>query len=123
MTQKQGWCTVIDWSAYRRYLGQTVPALATLTPGTIEGLTTLDKAGAATGRLDAKTRELIALAVAITTRCDGCIAVHSQAAVSAGATPEEVAEALGVAVALNTGAAVVYSARALDAVQKAAKPA
>jgi alkylhydroperoxidase/carboxymuconolactone decarboxylase family protein YurZ len=56
----------------------------------------------------------------VTTRCDGCIAVHSKAAVEAGATREQIAEALGVAVALNAGAAVVYSARALDAAQKAA---
>ncbi|MFN7611037.1 MAG: carboxymuconolactone decarboxylase family protein, partial [bacterium] len=58
-----------------------------------------------------------ALAVAVTTRCDGCIAFHAEAAVKHGATREEVAEALGVAVALNAGAALVYSARALDAVE------
>ncbi|ACI51875.1 alkylhydroperoxidase like protein, AhpD family [Gluconacetobacter diazotrophicus PA1 5] len=112
---------MIDWSAYRRYLGQTMPKLAALTPGTVEGLTTLEEAAVTTGRLDAKTRELIALAVAVTTRCDGCIAVHSRAAVDAGATKEEIAEALGVAVALNAGAAAVYSTRVIDAVQKAAE--
>ena len=72
-------------------------------------------AGKKTGRLDEKTRELISLAVALTTRCDGCIAIHTQAAKQAGASKEEIAEALGVAVALNAGAAVVYSARVLDA--------
>ena len=72
-------------------------------------------AGKKTGRLDEKTRELISLAVAVTTRCDGCIAIHTQAAKQAGASKEEIAEALGVAVALNAGAAVVYSARVLDA--------
>ncbi|MBB2203984.1 carboxymuconolactone decarboxylase family protein [Gluconacetobacter takamatsuzukensis] len=111
---------MIDWSAYRHFLGQAVPAFATLSPGTVEGLTTLDNAARATNRLDAKTRELIALAVAVTTRCDGCIAVHSKAAVQAGASKEEIAEALGVAVALNAGAAAVYSTRALDAAEKAA---
>lgn len=65
--------------------------------------------------LDAKTRELIALAVAVTTRCDGCIAVHTAEAAKHGATKEEVAEALGVAIALNAGAALVYSARVMDA--------
>jgi AhpD family alkylhydroperoxidase len=65
--------------------------------------------------LDAKTRELIALAVAVTTRCDGCITVHSAAAARAGASREEVAAALSVAIALNAGAALVYSARAFDA--------
>lgn len=53
--------------------------------------------------------------MAVTTRCDGCIAVHAAQAAHAGASKEEVAEALGVAVALNAGAALVYSARVLDA--------
>ena len=65
------------------------------------------------------THEKIALAVSVTTRCDGCIAVHSQQAVKHGASREEIAEALGVAVAMNAGAALVYSARAMDAVGKA----
>jgi len=65
--------------------------------------------------LDLKTRELIALAVAVTTRCEGCIASHAAAAQKAGATKQEVAEALGTAIALNAGAAFVYSARALEA--------
>ncbi|MOA57168.1 Carboxymuconolactone decarboxylase family protein [compost metagenome] len=54
--------------------------------------------------------------MAVTTRCDGCISVHSQAALKHGATREEIAEALGVAIALNAGAALIYSARVFDAV-------
>jgi len=65
--------------------------------------------------LDLKTRELIALAVAVTTRCGGCIAAHAATAQKAGASRQEVAEALGTAIALNAGAAFVYSARALEA--------
>jgi AhpD family alkylhydroperoxidase len=53
--------------------------------------------------------------VAITLRCDGCITVHTTAARERGATREEIAEVPGVAVAVNAGAAVVYSTRALDA--------
>jgi len=53
--------------------------------------------------------------VAVTTRCDGCITVHTADAIKHGATREEIAEALGVAVAMNAGAAMVYSARVLDA--------
>ena len=65
--------------------------------------------------LGAKIRELIALAVAATSRCDGCITVHTEAAHKTGATKEEIAEALGVAVSVNAGAALVYSTRTLDA--------
>jgi AhpD family alkylhydroperoxidase len=59
---------------------------------------------------------LISLAVAVTVKCDGCIVVHSEAALKAGASKEEIAEALGVAVAMNAGAALIYSTRVLDAV-------
>jgi AhpD family alkylhydroperoxidase len=64
--------------------------------------------------LGAKTRELIALAVAVTLRCGGCITVHTEAAIKNGATKDEIAEAFGVATTVNAGAALVYSARAMD---------
>ncbi len=106
---------MLDWNEYRKELMGRLGEFSQLSPDTMTGYKTLSAAGNQTNHLDAKTRELIAIAVAVTTRCDGCIAVHSKAAVKAGATLEEVAEALGVAVALNAGAAMVYSARALDA--------
>jgi AhpD family alkylhydroperoxidase len=62
-----------------------------------------------------RSGELIALAVAISLRCDGCITVHAEAARKTGVTKEEIAEALGVAVNVNAGAAIVYSTRTLDA--------
>jgi AhpD family alkylhydroperoxidase len=107
---------MLDWNGYRGELMGRVEELGKLSPDTVRGLVTLDNAGAKADHLGPKVRELIALAVAVTTRCDGCIAVHSKAAVDHGATREEIAEALGVAVALNAGAAVTYSARVLDAV-------
>ena len=75
-------------------------------------------AGERTGHLDAKTRELISLALAVTTRCDGCITGARRRALKHGASREEIAEALGVAVAMNAGAALVYSARVMDAVDQ-----
>ncbi|EPU8663467.1 carboxymuconolactone decarboxylase family protein [Klebsiella pneumoniae] len=65
--------------------------------------------------LDAKTHELIAIAVAVTTRCDGCISAHVAAAKKAGATKDEIGAAVGTAIALNAGAAFVYSARVMEA--------
>lgn len=106
---------MLDWEQYRKTLAQRVGELGTLSPDTLSGYQALSGAGQKTARLDSKTRELIALAVAVTMRCDGCIAVHAKAAVRHGASKEEVAEALGVAVALNAGAAMVYSARVMDA--------
>lgn len=60
----------------------------------MRGYQALSNAGAKTGHLGAKTRELIALAVAVTRQCDGCITVHTDAAAKHGATHEEVAEAI-----------------------------
>lgn len=106
---------MIDWTTYHRELLARIGELGRLSPDTLKGYKTLSAAGEATHRLSPKIRELIALAVAVTARCDGCIVVHTDAALKHGATPEEISEALGVAVALNAGAALVYSARALDA--------
>ncbi|MBN5153026.1 carboxymuconolactone decarboxylase family protein [Stenotrophomonas maltophilia] len=107
---------MLDWNAYRKELKGRIGEFGKLSPDTIKGYATLANAGAQTNHLDAKTRELIALAVAVTTRCDGCITVHVDAALKQGASREEIAEALGVAVSLNAGAALVYSARVMDAV-------
>lgn len=67
------------------------------------------------GAVDAKTKELIAIAVAVTLRCDGCISSHARNAAVKGATAEEVAEAIGVAITLNGGPGTVYGPRAFDA--------
>ncbi|MBW1216282.1 carboxymuconolactone decarboxylase family protein [Pantoea eucalypti] len=107
-----------DWSNYRQELMQRLGELGKLAPDTMKGVVTLGAAGNKTDLLGAKVRELIALACAVTTRCDGCIAFHAEAAIKAGATDEEIAEALGVAINLNAGAAAVYSARTLDAVSQ-----
>ena len=106
---------LIDTKDYTPKLVEAIGELGKEAPALLQGYHALDGAAAKGGNLDAKTRELISLAVAVTTRCDGCIAVHTAAAKKAGASREEVAEALTVAVSMNAGAALVYSARALDA--------
>lgn len=105
-----------DWNAYRESLLGRVGEFAKLNPDVLRGLHTVEGGAAKTGKLDPKMHELIALAVAVTTRCDGCIAVHGKKAVELGATREEIAEALGVAIALNAGAALTYTARVFDAI-------
>ncbi|WP_431221783.1 carboxymuconolactone decarboxylase family protein [Serratia sp. L9] len=65
--------------------------------------------------LDPKTKELIAIAVAVTTRCEGCIAAHAKKASELGVTKAELIDAITVAIALNAGAAIVYSSKAFDA--------
>jgi len=108
---------MMDWNEYHRQFGARVGELMKLSPDTVKGYQTLSAANSATTKLGEKTRQLISLAVAITTKCDGCIVHHTDAALKAGATKEEIAEALGVAVGMNAGAALVYSTRVLDAVE------
>ncbi|WP_433527286.1 carboxymuconolactone decarboxylase family protein [Nocardia pseudovaccinii] len=85
-------------------------------PGVYAGYKQLHDATLAAGMLDAKTKELIALAIAVSKECDGCIAAHAHAAVQHGATPAEAAEAIGVTFLMNGGPATVYGARAYAAV-------
>ncbi len=86
-----------------------------LAPKVSEGFFALDKAGTEAGVLDHKTKELIALALGVAARCDGCIAVHVNNCVKAGASVEEIAETLGVAVSMGGGPSMVYATRALEA--------
>lgn len=104
-----------DWKSTLTNLVKGVGNFAKSNKPVAEAFHKLEMATAQDDVLDAKTRELISLAVAVTTRCDGCISAHAGAAQKAGASKAEVAAALGTAIALNAGAAMVYSARALDA--------
>ena len=106
---------MLDWNAYLEQVSARVTEMSQFAPNAVAGFIALANGANKTAYLDAKTRELIAIAIAVTTRCDGCIGVHTDRAIRAGATREEVAEALGVAIALNAGAALTYSARVLDA--------
>jgi AhpD family alkylhydroperoxidase len=110
--------SMLDWNAYRQQLLVRVGEMGKISPDTIKGYQTLSGAGQKTNLLGPKIRELISLAVAVTARCDGCITVHAEAAARHGASREEIAEALAVATAVNAGAALVYSARVLDAYEQ-----
>ena len=71
-------------------------------------------AAKASGALDAKTKELIAIAIAVAVRCDGCIAAHTKAAEKYGVDREEILETLSMAVYMGGGPSVVYASQALD---------
>ena len=109
---------MLDWKKTIQDISSRLKELSTRTPDTLRGFGLIAGAGANTNHLGAKTRELIALAVAVTTRCDGCIAFHSAEAVKLGVSDVEIAEALGVAINLNTGAAITYSTHVLDAIDR-----
>ncbi len=113
---------MLDWNTYKSELVRTIPEFGRLSPDSLKGYQVLSGANSKDSHLGEKTRQLISLAVAVTTRCDGCIVFHTEAALKAGASREEISEALGVAVAMNAGAAFVYSLRAMDAVSALSGP-
>lgn len=87
-------------------------------PGTMSGFANLHKAATAGGVLNAKTKELIALGIAVAVRCDSCISFHVHDALAAGATRAEVVDALGVAVLMGGGPAAMYACDALSALDQ-----
>src|SRR5512136_1931115 len=87
-------------------------------PDTMQGFSALAKAATSDGALDRKTKELIALAIGIATRCDGCIGFHTEALVRLGATRQEVEEVLGMTVYMGGGPSLMYAADAISAFEQ-----
>ncbi|HEX7338721.1 MAG TPA: carboxymuconolactone decarboxylase family protein [Rhodanobacteraceae bacterium] len=81
----------------------------------------LSQAAMADGVLDARTKELIAMAIGIANRCDDCLGFHAKALVRLGVTPEAFHEMLGVAVYMGGGPSLMYAAHAQAAYDEFAK--
>ena len=86
-------------------------------PDTYRAFGQLHSSALAPGALSTSTKELIALAIAVTHECDGCIVAHAEGAARSGATADEVAETMGVAILMNGGPATMYGPRAYQAFQ------
>ena len=84
-------------------------------PDVYKGFAALHDAAFVEGALDTKTKELIAMAIAVSSECDGCIAAHAHAAARHGASLEEAAEAIGVTILMGGGPATIYGPRAYSA--------
>lgn len=87
-------------------------------PDTMQGFSALAGAATKDGVLDGKTKELIALAIGVATRCDGCIGFHTEALVRLGATRAEIEETLGMAIYMGGGPSLMYAADALLAFEQ-----
>ena len=92
-------------------------------PDVMQGFSALAAAATQEGVLDKKTKELIALAIGVSTRCNGCIGFHSEALVKLGASREEIVETLGMAVYMGGGPSLMYAADALLAYEQYAAKA
>ena len=87
--------------------------LRKLIPDTMNGFTAMAKSATQTKTIDEKTKEMIALALGVAAHCDGCLGFHTKALARLGATREEVAEVLGMAVYMGGGPSLMYAADAM----------
>ncbi len=84
-------------------------------PDVMAGFSAMAQAAGKDGALDKKTKELVALGIAISTRCDGCIGFHTEALVKLGCTRAEFEETLGMAVYMGGGPSLMYAGDAMTA--------
>jgi AhpD family alkylhydroperoxidase len=113
-------------TSYRELTHSISTGLSTLrasTPEVMKAFSELGRAATADGVLDAKTKELIALALSVAARCDPCIGFHAKALVKLGATRQEVDETLGVTTYMGGGPSVMYAASAVAAFDEFARAA
>ena len=104
-------------------LSDATRSLRAAIPEAWSGFAELHKGALAEGVIPTRLKEVIALAIAVVEGCDGCIAFHAKAAARRGATPEEVAEGIGVALLMAGGPGSIYGPRAWAAYQEFAAPA
>jgi AhpD family alkylhydroperoxidase len=104
-----------NWPELAAGLSPALKELRAGAPEVMKGFSALARAALEAKALDTKTKELIALAIAVALRCDACVAFHAEAAVKAGATRDEVMETMGMAVYMGAGPSVMYAAQAVEA--------
>jgi AhpD family alkylhydroperoxidase len=108
MTQK-------DWPSLTKELAADLRNLRGGAADVMKHFSAIAQAALAPKALDAKTKELIALAISVAVRCDDCIAFHAKAAVEQGASRDEMLETLGMAIYMGAGPSVMYASHALSA--------
>lgn len=104
-----------DWPELAKALSADLRNLRVGAPDVMKTFSAMATTAGTPGALDAKTKELIAVAVSVAVRCDDCIAFHTKAAAQRGATREEILETLGMAIYMGAGPSVMYASHALAA--------
>jgi AhpD family alkylhydroperoxidase len=104
-----------DWPEQTRELSAQLKNLRGGAPEVMKAFAGIAQAALAPKSLDVKTKELIALGIAVAVRCDDCIGFHVKAAQRQGASREEIADVLGMAIYMGAGPSVMYASHALEA--------
>lgn len=103
---------------WKKFMAETEANIATFSkeiPQTAKGFASMGAAAKSNGALDEKSKEFIALGIAVATRCDSCIGFHIRSLVRLKASREEVCEALEMATFMGGGPSYAFSAKALEA--------
>lgn len=104
-----------DWPQMARELSGAIKEVRLGTPDVMKAFSAMASSATSAGALDTKTKELLALGIAVAIRCDGCIAFHAEAAVRHGASRDEVMETMGMALYMGAGPSLMYAAQAVEA--------
>jgi AhpD family alkylhydroperoxidase len=107
-----------NWPQMTKELTEQLRNLRGGAPDVMKAFAGIAQAALAPKALDGKTKELIALGIAVAVRCDDCIGFHVKAVLEQGASREEVTEALGMAIYMGAGPAVMYASHALGAFEQ-----
>jgi len=107
-----------EYKAITQDISNAMIGLRQQVPDVLKGFSDMSAAATKEGALDKKTKELIALALGVAAKCDGCIGFHTQALSRLGASKQEVAEALGMAVYMGGGPSLMYAAEAIAAFEQ-----
>lgn len=104
-----------NWPQMTGELSGAIRELRGGAPEVMKAFSGMAQAALKANALDTRTKELIALAIAVAIRCDGCVGFHAEAAMKQGASRDEVMEAMGMAVYMGAGPSVMYAAQAVEA--------
>ena len=105
----------MDWNAFMAETEANIATFSKEVPQTVKGFGQMGQAAKTNGALSEKTKEFMALGIAIATRCDSCIGFHVRSLVRLDTTREELCEALAMATYMGGGPSYAYSAKALAA--------
>lgn len=104
-----------DWPEMAAELSGAIKQVRMGAPDVMKAFSAMAQAATQSGALDASTKELIALAIAVAIRCDGCVAFHAKAALDHGASRDQVMETMGMALYMGAGPSLMYAAQAVEA--------
>lgn len=107
-----------DYKEITKSISDNLKAIRSGIPETMQGFSAMAQNATKDGVLNKKTKEFIALAIGVSTRCDGCIGFHAKALAELGATKEEVLEVLGMAIYMGGGPSLMYAADAISAFEQ-----